>query len=70
MEGLIIGGNFAIQNGLGLTIKTANTNIPWAYIREGLLWEGYLVLGFVVLIFGRAYYLNFTVFCLLYKQQY
>ena len=25
-EGLIIGGNFAFQNGLGLTIKTAENN--------------------------------------------
>ena len=31
LEGLIIGGNFAFQNGLGLTIKTANCNFPWAY---------------------------------------
>ena len=40
-EGLINGGNFAFQNGLDLTIKTANTNTPWAYIREGLSSEGY-----------------------------
>ena len=59
-EGLIIGRNFAFQNGLGLTItekpktlrkqlkqpKTASTNSPWAYIREGLLSEGYLLLRF------------------------
>ena len=31
-EELIIGGNFAFQNGLGLTIKTANSNSPWVYI--------------------------------------
>ena len=55
MEGLIIGGNFASQNGLDLTIKTASTNNPWAYIREGLLSEGYLRLRFWGLIFGRAY---------------
>ena len=71
MEGLIIGGNFAFQNGLDLTIKTASTNSPWAYIREGLLSEGYLHLRFGGLIFGRvyfgggggrgAYYRNFTV---------
>ena len=49
-EGHIVGGNFAFQNGLGLTIKTAqNTkpktafkklivaNSPWPYIWEGLL---------------------------------
>ena len=42
MEGLNIGGNCAFQNGLGLTIKTVNSNSPWAYIREGLLSEGYL----------------------------
>ena len=68
-EGLIIGRNFAFQNGLGLTIKTASTNSPWAYIREGLLSEGFLCLRFGGLIFGRAYfggggayYRNFTVF--------
>ena len=55
-EELIIGGNFAFQNGLDLTIKTANTNSPWAYIREGLLSEGYLRLKFGGLIFGRAYF--------------
>ena len=55
-EGLIIGGNVAFQNGLGLTIKTANSNSPWAYIREGLLSEGYLRLKFRGLIFGRAYF--------------
>ena len=66
---LIIGGNFAFQNGLDLTIKTASTNSPWAYIREGLLSEGYLRLRFGGLIFGRAhfrgggaYYRNFTVY--------
>ena len=53
-EGLIIGGNFAFQNGLDLTIKTASTNSPWAYIREGLLLQGYLRLRFGGLIFGRA----------------
>ena len=61
MEGHVIGGNFAFQNGLGLTIKTANYNSPWAYIQEGLLSEGYLRLRFGGLIFGRAYYWNFTV---------
>ena len=34
----------------------------WAYIREGLLSEGYLRLRFGGLIFGRAYYQNFTVY--------
>ena len=60
---------------MGLTIKTANTISPRAYIREGLLSEVYLRLRFVFfffggggglfsggLIFGRAYYRNFTVF--------
>ena len=47
-------------------LKTANTNTPWAYIREGLLWEGFLRLRFgglflEGLIFGGAYYRNFTV---------
>ena len=56
MEGLIIGGNFAFQNGLDLTMKTASTNCPWAYILEGLLSEGYLRLRFGGLIFGRTYF--------------
>ena len=47
-------------------MKTASTNSPWAYIREGLLSEGYLCLIFGGLfsgglIFGGAYYQNFTV---------
>ena len=41
-EGLIIGWNFAVQNRLTLTIKTANPNSPRAYIPKGLLSEGYL----------------------------
>ena len=57
--------NFAFQNGLdnknGLKhednspkqLQTANPNSPWAYMREGLLSEGYLGL-----IFGRAYFRN------------
>ena len=51
-EGLIIGRNFAFQNGFGLSVKTASSNSPWAYIREGLLSEGYLRLRFGGLIFG------------------
>ena len=56
---------------MGWTVKTAGTNSSWAYIREGLLSEGYLRLRFGGLIFGRvyfffggggAYYRNFTVF--------
>ena len=43
-EGLIIGGNFVFQNGLGLTVITANSNSPWACIQEGLLSEGYMCL--------------------------
>ena len=58
MEGLIIGGNFAFQNGLDLTMKTASTNSPWAYIQEGLLPEGYMCLRFGGLIFRRAYFLG------------
>ena len=49
------------QNGLGLTIKTTNSNSPWANIWEGLLPEGHLRLRFGGLIFGRAYNRNFTV---------
>ena len=44
------------QNGLGLTITTASTNSPWAYIREGLLSEGFVHLRFGGLIFRRAYF--------------
>ena len=64
-EGLIIGRNFAFQNGPGMKIKTASTNSPWAYIREGLLSEGFVRLRFGGggggLIFGVAYDRNFTV---------
>ena len=56
MEWLIIGGSFAFQNGLDLTMKTASTNSPWAYIREGVLSEGHLRLRFGGLIFGRTYF--------------
>ena len=60
MEGLIIGRNLAFQNGLGLTIKTASANSPWAYTREGLLSERFVRLKFGGLfsgglIFGGAY---------------
>ena len=37
-------------------LKTASTNSPWAYIRKGLLSEGFLRLRFGGLIFGRAYF--------------
>ena len=36
-------------------LKIASTNRTWAYIREGLLSEGFLRLRFGGLIFGRAY---------------
>ena len=39
------------QNWLDLTMKTASSNSLWAYIREGLLVEGYLRLRF-----GGAYF--------------
>ena len=43
--------------GLGLTIKTANRNSAWAYIREGLLSEGTWRLRFrESVIYGRAYF--------------
>ena len=47
---------------LDLTIKTASSNSPWAYIWEGLLSEGYLRLKFGGLIFGRAYYYYYYFF--------
>ena len=64
---LIFGGayywkEFCVSNWVGLDNKTASTNSPWAYIWEGLLSEGFLRLRFGGLIFGRAYYQNFTVF--------
>ena len=61
-RGLIIGRNFAFQNGLGLTIKTAKntrktpqtacTISPCAYFREGLLSEGFVHLRFGGLFSG------------------
>ena len=45
---------------MGLTVKTTNPNSPWAYVWEGLLSEEYLRLRFGVLVFGRAYFRNFT----------
>ena len=61
---LIFGGacyrkEFCVSKWCGLSIKTASSNSPWAYIREGLLWEGYLFLRFGELIFGRAYFFFF-----------
>ena len=40
-------------------LKTANRNRPWAYIREGILSEGFLRLRFWGLIFGKAYYYHY-----------
>ena len=63
---LIFGGacywkEFCVSKWVGLDnknslkqLKTANTNSPWAYIREGLLSEEFLRLRFGRLIFGRA----------------
>ena len=59
MEGIL-----RFKNGLGLTIKQlhCSTNSQWAYIWEGLLLEGVLRLRFGGLIlWGGAYYWNFTV---------
>ena len=43
----------------------AHPNSPWAYMREGVLSEGQYVCGLLWgLIFGRAYYQNYTVCCL------
>ena len=62
---------FCVSKRVGLDNKTARTNSLWAYIREGLLSEGFLRLRYGGLIFGRAYfswggggayYRNFTVF--------
>ena len=61
---LIFGGayywrEFCVSKWVGLDSKTASTNSPWAYIREGLLLEGFLHLRFGGLIFGRAYFFFF-----------
>ena len=55
-KGLIIGENSVFQNGLGFTIKTANSNFQWAYIQGVggggvLLSERYLPLRFANLCF-------------------
>ena len=47
---------FYVSKWVKLDNKTASTNSPWAYIWEGLLSEGYLLLRFGGLIFGRAYF--------------
>ena len=58
-EGLIFGEacyrkEFCVSKWVWFVNK--NSNSPWAYIREGLLSEGYLCLRFGGLIFGRAYF--------------
>ena len=54
---LIFGGAYYWREfGLGLTIKVASTNSPWAYLREGLLSEGFVRLRFGGLIFCGAYF--------------
>ena len=64
---LLEGTSFAFQNRLDLTITTTNSilSCPWAYILEGLLWEGYLRLRFGGLfsgglIIGILRYLNLS----------
>ena len=47
---------FCFSKWVGLDNKTATSNRQWAYIREGLLSEGYLRQRFGGLIFGRAYF--------------
>ena len=63
-EGLIIGGNFAFQNGLNLAMKTASINCLWAYLRQGLLSKGYLRLRcggliFIILLCILFYFILF-----------
>ena len=58
---LIFGGayywrEFCISKWVWFVKRNNNSNSPWAYIREGLLLEGYLCLRFGGLIFGRAYF--------------
>ena len=48
---LVFGGayywkEFCVSKWVGLTMKTASTNSQWAYIREGLLSEGFVRLRF------------------------
>ena len=54
-EWVIIGRNFAFQNGFGLDNKSNSPNSPWAHIREGAfsiggifaseIWGGGLIFG-------------------------
>ena len=58
---LIFGGacyrkEFCVSKWVWFVNKNSNNNIPWAYIQEGLLSEGYLHQRFGGLIFGRAYF--------------
>ena len=46
-------------------LKATSANSPRAYIREGLLSEGYLRLKFGGLIFGRPFYLFIFIYLLL-----
>ena len=65
------------QNELDLTVKTASTNSPWAYIQEGLSSERYLRLRLIGgLIFRRTFffwgggaYRNFMVVQVWYRCQ-
>ena len=52
-EGLIIGTNFAFQNGLHLTIKTAKIQRQQPKTASS---NSFLRLSFEGLIFGRAYF--------------
>ena len=47
---------FCISKWVWFVNRNSNSNSPWAYIREGLLSEGYFCLRFGLLIFGRAYF--------------
>ena len=51
-EGLVIGRNFAFQNGFGLSIKTANNT----KIEPKTLGSKQLTVTVHGLIFGRVYY--------------
>ena len=55
-EGVCYRKKFCVSKWVWFVNKNRNSNSPWAYIREGLLSEGYLRLRFGGLIFGKAYF--------------
>ena len=78
---LIFGGacyrkEFCISKWVWFVNKNSNSNSPWAYIREGLLSEGFLRLRFGggglfsggFILGGGAYYRNFMVYNIVWQN--